>query len=175
MLTILIESFIGLAAGIAVGTGFVAFLTVLGIIPRLMQLSKSTTQLHFYEAAVILGTFAGIYLSFGDQPFSLHELFLAGWGLLHGIFIGMLAAALTEVLNVFPLLTKRVGLEEQLMVLMMALVLGKITGSLFHWIIFVKGWRLRLWVINLNKNNTRKQSKPINQNPNMCGIVSKHL
>lgn len=34
-------AFIGFGGGIAVGSGFVAFLTVLGIIPRLMQLSKT--------------------------------------------------------------------------------------------------------------------------------------
>ena len=32
---------IGLAGGLAAGAGFVAFLTVLGIIPRLMQLTKN--------------------------------------------------------------------------------------------------------------------------------------
>ncbi|MFD1018557.1 stage V sporulation protein AB [Thalassobacillus hwangdonensis] len=138
MMTILVEVFIGLAAGIAVGTGFVAFLTVLGIIPRLMQLSKSERHLHSYESAVICGTLAGIYLSFGDVPIDVPNLVLAAWGLFHGIFIGMLAAALTEVLNVFPLLTKRVGLEDQLLILLMALVLGKIGGSLFQWLIFVK-------------------------------------
>ncbi|SEA59372.1 stage V sporulation protein AB [Thalassobacillus cyri] len=138
MIHILLEVFIGLAAGLAVGTGFVAFLTVLGIIPRLMQLSRSTDRIRLYETAVILGTFAGIYLSFGDEAILLPDLIIAVWGLLHGVFIGMLAAALTEVLNVFPLLTKRIGMEGQLLLLMMAIVLGKITGSLFHWIIFVR-------------------------------------
>lgn len=138
MIHILLEVFIGLAAGLAVGTGFVAFLTVLGIIPRLMQLSRSTNRIRLYETAVILGTFAGIYLSFGDEAILLPDLIIAVWGLLHGVFIGMLAAALTEVLNVFPLLTKRIGMEGQLLLLMMAIVLGKITGSLFHWIIFVR-------------------------------------
>ncbi|GGC86854.1 stage V sporulation protein AB [Thalassobacillus devorans] len=138
MITILLEILIGLAAGIAVGTGFVAFLTVLGIIPRLMQLSGATNKVRSYESAVIIGTFAGIYLSFGDQAIFLPDVVIGIWGLLHGIFIGMLAAALTEVLNVFPLLTKRIGMEGQLLLLMMALVLGKITGSLFHWLLFVK-------------------------------------
>ncbi|MEH7228677.1 stage V sporulation protein AB, partial [Bacillus safensis] len=32
---------VGLGGGLTVGAGFVAFLTVLGIIPRLMQLTKT--------------------------------------------------------------------------------------------------------------------------------------
>ncbi|MBM7552400.1 stage V sporulation protein AB [Thalassobacillus pellis] len=138
MMTYVIEIIIGLGAGIAVGTGFVAFLTVLGIIPRLMQLSRSASYIHWYEAAVILGTVAGIYLSFGDITVTFPNVLLAFWGLFHGVFIGMLAAALTEVLNVFPLITKRIGMDDQLMILLMAIVLGKISGSLFHWLIFVK-------------------------------------
>ena len=43
----------------------------------------------------------------------------------------MLAAALTEVLNVFPILAKRLGIQEKIIYLMMALVFGKIVGSLF--------------------------------------------
>ncbi|ELK44436.1 UNVERIFIED_CONTAM: stage V sporulation protein AB [Halobacillus marinus] len=134
----IIEILIGLAAGIAVGTGFVAFLTVLGIVPRLMQLSRSQSKLRVYETAIILGVFCGIYLSFGDVPVHMSLVGIIIWGLFHGIFIGMLAAALTEVLNVFPLLFKRIGVDGFLFTLLMALVLGKIAGSLFQWIIFVK-------------------------------------
>ncbi|MFZ0368572.1 MAG: stage V sporulation protein AB [Halobacillus sp.] len=134
----IIEALIGLASGIAVGTGFVAFLTVLGIVPRLMQLSHSESKLRLYETAVILGVFFGIYLSFGDGPIQVSIIGLVIWGLFHGIFIGMLAAALTEVLNVFPLLFKRVGVDGFLFTLLMALVLGKIAGSLFQWLIFVR-------------------------------------
>lgn len=134
----MIELLIGIASGLAVGTGFVAFLTVLGIVPRLMQLSRSESKLRVYESAIILGVFCGIYLSFGDISIEVTVVGLVVWGLLHGIFIGMLAAALTEVLNVFPLLFKRVGVDGFLIPLIMALVLGKIAGSLFQWVLF---WR----------------------------------
>ena len=61
-----------------------------------------------------------------------------------GVFVGMLAAALTEVLNVFPILAKRVGIEDRIIILIMAIVLGKIFGSLFHWIYFVNcNWDIK--------------------------------
>ncbi|WP_281249067.1 stage V sporulation protein AB [Halobacillus massiliensis] len=134
----IIEAVIGLASGLAVGTGFVAFITVLGIVPRLMQLSQTVSKIIWYEISIILGVFAGIYLSFGDYPLHLTIPLLIIWGLFHGAFVGMLAAALTEVLNVFPLLFKRIGIEGYLFTLLMALSLGKIAGSLFQWVIFVK-------------------------------------
>ncbi|MFC7320757.1 stage V sporulation protein AB [Halobacillus campisalis] len=134
----IVEAFIGLASGIAVGAGFVAFITVLGIVPRLMQLSHSESKIIFYQFAIVAGVFCGIYLSFSDYAVNITLLGLIIWGLLHGMFVGMLAAALTEVLNVFPLLFKRIGIDNYLFTLLMALSLGKVAGSLFQWVIFVK-------------------------------------
>jgi len=134
----LIQLFIGFSGGLAVGGGFVAFITVLGLIPRLIQLSKSEKYLKVYSACVILGLFAGSYLSFANVNSNQTVLLLAIWGIFHGIFNGMLAASLTEVLNVFPILFKRIGMSQYLIILLMALVFGKVLGSLFQWTIFVK-------------------------------------
>ncbi|MFB1098890.1 MULTISPECIES: stage V sporulation protein AB [Bacillaceae] len=131
----IVELVIGLSAGLATGAGFVAFLTVLGIIPRLVQLSKTHHFLISYEAGVTAGAFAGTILSFHYFHFHAPILLITLWGLLHGIFVGMLAAALTEVLNVFPILTRRIGLDGSLIWFFMAIVLGKITGSLFQWLL----------------------------------------
>ncbi|TMN20725.1 stage V sporulation protein AB [Lentibacillus cibarius] len=134
----LLEAIIGFAAGIAVGGGFVAFLTLLGVIPRLIQLSKSDTFIKSYIASVIIGSQLGIYMSFADITWDFPVILLILWGLFHGIFNGMLAAALTEVLNVFPILAKRIRMDDKLLWLLMAIVFGKVAGSLFQWIIFVK-------------------------------------
>lgn len=128
--------FVGLAGGLAVGSGFVAFLTVLGVIPRLTQLTKTQSMLRYYEWSVIAGVLCGSWLSL-RQPFLNGPMFiLAVIGLLSGVFNGMLAAALTEVLNVFPILAKRIGIHEKIVYLLMAFVFGKICGSLFQWVFF---------------------------------------
>lgn len=138
MILKLVQMFVGLASGAAVGSGFVAVLTMLGVVPRLIQLSKSQHNLKLYTAALILGTFLGVFLSFTTFTFDLPKIILPLWGLLHGIFIGMVAAALTEVLNVYPIIAKRIGLSSYVLFLIMAIVFGKIVGSLFQWLIFVK-------------------------------------
>jgi stage V sporulation protein AB len=137
-ISIMIVMFIGLAGGLAVGTGYVAFLTVLGVIPRLTQLSKTMKMIHWYEWAVVLGALTGVLVSLEDVILFLKSYFLIPIGLAAGIFYGLVAAALTEVLNVLPILAKRVGVDGKITILLMALVLGKILGSLFHWIYFVK-------------------------------------
>ncbi|WP_078553163.1 stage V sporulation protein AB [Bacillus alkalicellulosilyticus] len=129
--------FIGLGGGLAVGGGFVAFLSVLGIVPRLTQLSKTQKYIAIYEWSVVLGALTGATASLNDLELHLTEWLLLPIGLACGMFVGMLAAALTEVLNVLPILSKRIGVQEKIVILLMAIVLGKMFGSLFHWVYFV--------------------------------------
>lgn len=138
MLSKLIEIMIGFSSGMMIGAGFIALMTVLGVIPRLIQLSKTTRLVHLFGAATIMGALFGTYLSFTNLTWQTGSLFLMFWGFMQGIFNGMVAAALTEILNVFPILAKRLRLDKQLYWLLMALVFGKIFGSLFQWLVLVK-------------------------------------
>ena len=94
-------------------------------------------MVRYYEAAIISGVVGGTWFGLQGTTFSLPSILLLPIGLADGIFNGMLAAALTEVLNVFPILSKRIGIQDKIIYLLMALVLGKIVGSLFQWIYFV--------------------------------------
>lgn len=132
-----IEIIIGFASGVFVGAGFVSILTVLGIISRLVHLSQSEPYIHLFTYAIVLGVLFGTYLSFTNITWSGHPYIVVVWGGIQGIFNGMIAAALAEILNVFPLLSKRIGLEKYILLLLMAIVLGKIAGSLFQWLYLV--------------------------------------
>lgn len=129
--------FLGIASGLAVGAGFVAFLTVLGIIPRLTQLTKTMKMIRYYEWSVVLGVISGSAATLWDIAFAFPPWLLIPLGASSGIFVGMLAAALTEVLNVLPILAKRIGIDGQIVILLMALVFGKIAGSLYQWFYFI--------------------------------------
>ncbi|WP_079509618.1 stage V sporulation protein AB [Mesobacillus jeotgali] len=136
-INILFIILIGLASGLAVGSGFVAFLSVLGVIPRLTQLTKTIKLISWYEWAVVLGALLGTVGSLRDPELTLSPFTAIPLGLTGGIFVGMLAAALTEVLNVLPILAKRIRVDDKLETLLMAIVLGKVFGSLFHWVYFI--------------------------------------
>lgn len=129
--------FIGLAGGLSVGAGYVAFLTVLGIIPRLTQLTKTMKMIHKYEWAIVIGAVVGANAILQEPHFHFTPFILTIIGLAGGIFVGMMTAALTEVLNVWPILAKRLGIDDKIVILMMALALGKVFGSLFQWLYFV--------------------------------------
>src|SRR5699024_1743247 len=99
---------------------------------------SSDLLLKAYIGCIILGSVFGTFLTFSVITWQQPTLVLIIWGTFHGIFNGMLAAALTEVLNVFPVLSKRIGMDAYLLPLLMAIVFGKIAGSLFQWLIFVR-------------------------------------
>jgi len=130
------EAFLGLASGLAVGSGLVAFLVVLDVIPRLAQITGATSRGADLELAVVAGAVFWTCADLFGFSLGLPEWVLLGVGLLTGGFIGTVAAALTEVLNVFPILARRLRMELQLRWLLAAMVLGKVLGSLFEWLAF---------------------------------------
>lgn len=135
----LILIFIGVAGGLAVGSGFVAFITVLDIVPRLAQLTREQVSVHVYEYAIIAGVISCTVLDGQSIVLGLPAIVIVPIGLCMGIFIGTLAAALTEVINVIPILVKRLNMQVHLLYLLMAMALGKTIGSLYQWLIF-KVW-----------------------------------
>lgn len=134
--SVLMIIFIGLAGGLAVGSGFVAFIVVLDIIPRLAQLSRAYTKIHWMEGAIIAGALFWTFAMFFDWKLYLFPMGVAFIGLFAGLFVGMLAGALTEVLNVLPILAKRLQIGDFMIWLLMSMVLGKVVGSLFDWIVY---------------------------------------
>jgi len=129
-------AFIGLAGGLAVGSGMVAFLVVLDVIPRLAQITRSYSKIHWYEGAVVSGSLFWTFADFLNWTGTASPPAIAIIGLLAGVFVGMLAAALTEVINVLPILAKRMGLARYIVWLLMAMVFGKVFGSLFEFLLY---------------------------------------
>ena len=62
------------------------------------------------------------------------KIVVVGVGFLMGGFIGLLASALTEVLNVIPVLLGRLNLQDYTKYILISLASGKVVGSLLYWI-----------------------------------------
>lgn len=129
-------AFIALAGGFGVGSAFVALLIVLDLIPRLVQLTRAYRRSAIFESSVLAGTLYWSCADFFDWEIRLPTYFLLAPAIFQGLFVGMFAAALTEVLNVIPILSKRLKLQPYLFSLLIAMVLGKVAGSLLDWLWF---------------------------------------
>ena len=53
-------------------------------------------------------------------------------GLFAGVFVGCLALAIAEMLDSIPILTRRIGYRHGLGLMVLAIALGKLAGSLLY-------------------------------------------
>lgn len=123
----------GAAAGVATTAGAFAFLMKIGVYPRMMGTSHTIRELGFYEWAIILGIICGgLYSTYPQLTLRVGYWFVVLWGLCAGIYVGCVAAALAEVLNVFPVLFRRLHVDRGIPYFMTMMALGKMSGALWY-------------------------------------------
>ena len=128
---------LGLLCGIGVAAGVFALVASLGMVPRMAGKTSVAAYVPALENGLIAGGIFGCVLAiFPDLPFPVGVWFLVVYGLASGVFLGCLSVALAEVLNVFPVLFRRMGLKTGLGILITSFALGKTAGGLvyFFWI-----------------------------------------
>lgn len=128
---------IGLSLGFFVSSGAAALLIGLGIIPRYAGITRTAHRICWYENCCILGFLAGnlLYLSDIQLPFGTVGLFL--YGGFSGIFLGSWIIALGEVIDIYAITMRRLGIIRGIRFLILAMAIGKTVGTLFY---FRQGW-----------------------------------
>ncbi len=127
--------FYGLSSGLLVAAGVFSFIATIGIVPRMAQRTQTKTYIRLYEDVIVAGGFAGSIAMFWDFSIPMHGIIFSIIGFLEGCFIGVLAMAVAEVLNVMPIFMRRSGLKIGLPLLVLAFALGKSTGSLLYYLL----------------------------------------
>ena len=89
-----------------------------------------------YEYSIGLGVLFFTWLDFRSLSLSMPGGFTLIVGLFMGVFVGLLAAALTEVVNVIPIMARRLNLEGYMVYFLLAMALGKVAGSIVEWMFF---------------------------------------
>lgn len=129
----ILMAIIGLAAGGVIAGAYVAFIASLGIYTRLEGWAKTGKKTLRIETIILLGTTLGNLITLYKIPIPVGQVGLAVCGLLFGMFTGCLAAALADVVKLFPILCRRVGLRKGLPYIIAAVGIGKAVGN---WIFF---------------------------------------
>lgn len=145
---------IGASSGLIVSAGVFTVLISVGLIPRFAGKMHVARKIFVLEEMVVLGTlFGGFFSIFSDwgmvgafvrehQLFGagategvwnlLGTLFLLVFGVFAGIFVGCLALAIAEMLNTIPVFARRIGFRHGLGIAILAVALGKLTGSIIY-------------------------------------------
>lgn len=123
---------IGFGSGVVISGAVFAFITAIGVVPRLAQKTKTQAYVKWYEMAIalggIFGTLAGLFKP--HIPIGNVGVVLVAAGI--GIFYGCIAMSLAEVLNVIPILSRRGNVQHGMFFFILAIALGKLVGSLLY-------------------------------------------
>lgn len=133
-----ILAIIGFSSGIIVAGGIFAFIAIIGIVPRLAQKTKTKKFIPLYEDAIMIGGVFGTTTMFVDYYIPLGRPIVIFLGICSGIFIGCLAVSLAEVLNVIPIFIRRARITQGIPILITAIAIGKMLGSLLYF--YMKGF-----------------------------------
>ncbi|RHP32391.1 stage V sporulation protein AB [Lachnotalea sp. AF33-28] len=128
----LILAAVGLAAGGIISAGVFAFITIIGLVPRLAARTKTAKHVRLYEDIIVLGATAGNLTFFYHFPIFGGAVMGVVFGLFSGIFVGCLIMSLAETLDTVPTISRRIKLAVGLQYIILSIGLGKCVGSLLY-------------------------------------------
>ncbi|MDD3367933.1 MAG: stage V sporulation protein AB [Lachnospiraceae bacterium] len=133
----LFMTFCGLAFGFLSSAGVLTVFSSVSLVPR--YAAKTGTQRHsfLYEECLILGALAGCIgsvfeLKWGIGEHLISSMLLGVGGFFAGIFVGCLAMSIAEMLDSIPIFASRIKLKEGMSLVLLAVAMGKLTGSLLY-------------------------------------------
>lgn len=129
---------IGISSGLVIGSAVAALIALLDIIPRLTQLTNTKRYMNIYQNTMTLSTTIVSFVYFFGYSFNLNKIFSGIISLIMGCFLGMITSALAEVMNVIPVFVKKLKLKHSLKYIIGALLIGKVSGSLWYWLKYLE-------------------------------------
>jgi stage V sporulation protein AB len=126
---------LGFGSGAVVSGAVFALIAIIGVVPRLAQKTLTKDYIWLYEEAIIFGGILGCVSGFVDFRIPAPRVVVMLVSFCIGIFYGCLAVSLAEVLDVIPILSRRTKLQSGMFFFILAIALGKLTGSLLYYVI----------------------------------------
>jgi len=126
---------IGVGTGLVVSGAVFAFITIIGVVPRMAQKTKTERYIKVFETAIICGGIFGTITGVVNLSLHIGTVSVVLLSLGNGIFFGALAMSLAEVLNVIPILTRRTRLQHGMTYFVLAIALGKLAGALIYFLV----------------------------------------
>ena len=129
----IIPAVVGLSGGFVIAGGVIALMVGLGIITRFVGITHTAKHVKEYETAILAGAIFGNLLTVHQIRIPLGIFGLV----LMGIFVGGWILALAEIVNIFPIFARRIGITKGYSLIVIAIAVGKTAGSLYH---FYRRW-----------------------------------
>lgn len=119
---------VGLSAGFVVASGLASFIIGLGIVSKFADRTKTGKHVMLYEDMIALGGILGSIVFIYQMPLNALAIFMPVVGISAGVFVGCWAVSIAEVINIFPILMRRVKLVLYIKYIVLFFALGKGVG-----------------------------------------------
>lgn len=135
----LVIIFISFSSGAVIASAVFAFIAIIGIVPSLASKTNTTKYINLYEEMIIFGGIFGCINTVVDYNILLGVTMFGKFLIILfftsiGVFVGILASSLAEVIDVIPIFSKRINIKKNLAILMLAIAIGKAIGSIIYFI-----------------------------------------
>lgn len=128
---------LGICSGVIIAGGVVGLLIGLSIIPRYAGITHTAKHILLYEDITFLGILFGNLFYLFQWHIPGKTLLLLFIGFFSGIFLGGWILALAEMVDIFPIFSRRIKFTKGIAFLVVSIALGKTFGSLYY---FYHGW-----------------------------------
>ena len=124
---------VGLSCGFAVAGGLFALIIALGLVAEFADQTHTARYIFWYEDAVAAGGILGNLMSVYRLIVPVGPVGVGIFGIFSGIFVGAWAMALTEIVNIVPIFTRRIDMRRGLALVIAVMALGRTIGSLIFY------------------------------------------
>lgn len=130
---IIMEIFIGIAAGSITASGLFAVINSIQIVNRIADVTHTVNCILYYEDIIIYGAIVGNLLWILDIHISLGITGVIIYGLFSGMYIGLFLVSLAEMVNSLPVFLRRMRIAKGLGIIVLAIGMGKAVGHLVYY------------------------------------------
>ncbi len=130
---IIMEIFIGIAAGCITASGLFAVINSIQIVNRIADVTHTVNCILYYEDVIISGAIAGNLLWILDIHIPLGITGVIIYGFFSGMYIGLFLVSLAEMVNSLPVFLRRIRIAKGLGIIVLAIGIGKAAGQLIYY------------------------------------------
>ena len=118
----------GVSAGCVTSAALYALVASVGVLNRLAQKTRTASQMKWYESCFMTGCIlANIFYIFQIPWYGNSSVFISIFG-----YVGCFISSLAEVIQVFPVLFKRLNLKTGTKLFVLGMSAGKVIGGLIN-------------------------------------------
>ena len=129
-------AFIGLSSGIITAAALYAIVATIGVLSRLSQMTRTARFMRWYGSCFMAGCILGNVTYIFEIPLKAVSAFGIGvTGLFMGIYLGCFIGALSEVLQIFPIVFRRLHVKVGTKPFLIGMAGGKIVGALLDFFV----------------------------------------